>query len=319
MQREKFEDLYTARGFDESLMHSGLALLGELEDYCKDFDCALDEIEPSVLRSFVDLLILEDRNTRDHLLALARYFHIIDNKAIYIWFTGLFGSRGVIPQICSRLPEDSPLKNYNEAPLGMDLKKMPAYTKSFMEQLEASLPEPTYTKALAGNNHCIPREAMLEEKAFFDAAPSLETYLKERHQRKVAELQKHMEENRVWFEQIITPDVVDFVASNQEVLSGLVKDQWLYVTKIPFDTKGFLEAEDDNQRRYHVCHCPFVREGLKTGTLDVNKNWCYCSAGFAKYPFEVIFDQPLDVELLETPLKGDLKCRFRIKLPQELA
>lgn len=87
---------------------------------------------------------------------------------------------------------------------------------------------------------------------------------------------------------------------------------------IPYDTKAWLDAKDPSEKLYFACHCPFVREGLKDGTLDVNKDWCYCSAGFAKYPFEVIFDRTLEVELLETPLKGDIQCRFRIKIPKGL-
>ena len=42
--------------------------------------------------------------------------------------------------------------------------------------------------------------------------PSLDEYLKQRHARKVAELQEHLRHpEKVWFEQIITQDVVDFV------------------------------------------------------------------------------------------------------------
>ncbi len=45
-----------------------------------------------------------------------------------------------------------------------------------------------------------------------------------------------------------------------------------------------------------------------------SKEWCYCSGGYAKYPFEIILEQDLEVKLLETPLDGDHVCRFEIDL-----
>jgi len=42
--------------------------------------------------------------------------------------------------------------------------------------------------------------------------------------------------------------------------------------------------------------------------------WCYCSGGFAKFPFEVIFDRELTVKVISSPLKGDNICRFAIDI-----
>lgn len=66
-------------------------------------------------------------------------------------------------------------------------------------------------------------------------------------------------------------------------------------------------------KKHYTCHYLFVRESLLSEER-INADWCYCSAGFAKFPFEVIFDTKLEVELIETPLKGDDLCRFAIYL-----
>jgi hypothetical protein len=71
-----------------------------------------------------------------------------------------------------------------------------------------------------------------------------------------------MKQNRVWFEQSITPEVLDFVKGNQEVLSARLIDDKLYVTKIPYDTKAYLEAKTDDMKKYYGCHCPFAREAI---------------------------------------------------------
>ncbi len=60
----------------------------------------------------------------------------------------------------------------------------------------------------------------------------------------------------------------------------------------------------------------FARESILTGN-SIDGNWCYCSAGFAKFPFEVILDKQLDVKLLNCALNGDEVCRFEIDLGNE--
>ena len=67
-------------------------------------------------------------------------------------------------------------------------------------------------------------------------------------------------------------------------------------------------------KRDYACHCSFMKENILSEEEDISKQWCYCSAGFAKYPFETILEQELEVKLLNTPLDGDFICRFEIDL-----
>lgn len=322
MQEDKLLSLYEGRGYSKEMTKAAVEVVRELETYAASYDEYIDRISLQVLKNFVSKLIEEDRNTKDNLLAMARYFYVIANHEIYIYFTSLFGSVGVIPQICQRIERlhgEDAFDELDEVPLGLDRGEMPAYTERFMDRLNETFSKDELPAILAGNNHQIPRETMLAEKEMYEKAPSLDVYLKERHLRKVAELTDHMNEGRIWFEQMITQPVVNHVAADQEILSAVREGDSLYVTKIPFNTEGYLNAEDDDVKRYHLCHCPFVREMLREGKSTVDPNWCYCSAGFAKFPFEVIFDQELDVQLLETPLRGDMRCRFRIQLPEHLS
>ena len=115
-------------------------------------------------------------------------------------------------------------------------------------------------------------------------------------------------------EQIITQRVVDLVAKNPEILSAVRRGDTLYVTKIPYDPDAYLATNDSRYRRYYACHCPFVREAILRGETDISANWCYCSGGFVKYPYEVILGKELKVDLLQSVLKGDSVCRFAIHL-----
>jgi hypothetical protein len=68
-------------------------------------------------------------------------------------------------------------------------------------------------------------------------------------------------------------------------------------------------------KRYHTCHCPLARTSIITGGPEVPSEWCYCSGGYGKLPFEVVFGEELEVEILESVLAGDPRCRFAIKMP----
>jgi hypothetical protein len=276
---------------------------------------------PNLIRSYIRLLIDEGRNTMEALLAMARYFYLTGRNEIYIYFTSLLGGIGVIESISSRLADatdaataDRLLGNNATPPLGSDPAEYPAFTKRLMERLEAELPLETVQSVLAGNNHGIPASAFDAEKEHFKGAASLEEYLYGRHKRNVAELQRHCDSKTVWFEQTITQDVVNFVAANQEILSAVKDGDALYVTKIPYDPEKYISETDPHLKRYYACHCPFAREAIKSGSPEISTNWCYCSGGFAKHPFEVLFERTLRVELLQSVLRGDPVCRFAIHL-----
>jgi len=319
MKEKAFRELYGSRGY--SAEETDLAV-----GYVKRMESSLntDVADINMVKEHIDMLIEKGENTIPVLLALARYFYLLDNHEVYIYFTKLFGGLGVMDNIRKRLEfhvnketADKVFENLDSPPLGTPPEKIPEYTEKVIKRLKSTLSPAMYRKVLAGNNHGVPEEAMLAEKKFFEESEDIDTYLKERHERKVAELQQYCDEKKVWFEQEITQEIVDYVKGNQEILSAVREGNKLYVTKIPFDGINFLNTEDPLMKSYYACHCPFARERiLNEYKENVDADWCYCSAGFAKFPFEVILGEELEVELLQSALKDDPICRFAITLPQ---
>jgi hypothetical protein len=320
MKEELLVELYEKR--NDRRVDQAIRLVNDLEQYVNNNGEKLDTISLVMLKRYIQILIDKEENSLENIIAIARYYYVINNKDIYIYFTKLLGGLGVVENIRKRIVkftnEETAVKVFeglDSLPLGTEPEKIPNYTRHLMDSIKQMIPDDLVHKILAGNNHSIPIEAMLDEKKYYDESESLEVYLRERHARKVKELQLYCDEDKVWYEQIITQKVVDFVASNQEILSAKLQDNKLYVTKIPFETEGYLSTVSDTEKRYFACHCPFAREAIRLG-LDIDPDWCYCSAGFAKYPFEVILDKKLDVKVLETPLDGSTICRFEIDLGQ---
>ena len=321
MKKDVFLKLYRDRGIDEAIAQSALMVVSNLEKDFEEQGVCFETVDVDFIKSYIAQMVAKEENTLESFLALARYFHMINRKDIYIYFTKLLGGRGVIENIKDRMIQrvghettDRVFSDLIVPPLGTPIEDVPIFTKVLMEKIESELAPEDFKQVLAGNNHRIPVESMALEKEFYQNSSSLETYLKERHDRKVAELQSYCDRDAVWFEQVITQEVVDFVRANQEILSAVKKDNQLYVTKIPFDTVPFLNAENDMYKNYYACHCPFAREAILNEDQSISKNWCYCSGGFAKFPFEQILGRELTVELLESALDGDGRCRFIIDL-----
>ena len=318
MNKELFTERYQRFDEEDQAIQLSINTILAFEDYlAKDVEeCTIDDI-----RAYMDHLIETKANKLNNVIHIARYFYYVDMKQHYIQMTKYFNSLGVLEHIIDRITrysndetKDNIVAELDLPPFGTDTEELPHYTKRFLEIMNKHVDEKTCNQILAGNNHRIPVSSFDEEKVHYANAASFAEYLKDRHQRKVEELTRYYENNQVWFEQIITPDVIEFVKSNPEVLSGVIEDDKLYITKIPYDINHYLTAETDAMKRYFACHCSFVRENLKEDNLDVPKQWCYCSAGFAKFPFETILGQELDVSLLKTPLDGDPICRFEIDL-----
>ena len=74
-----------------------------------------------------------------------------------------------------------------------------------------------------------------------------------------------------------------------------------------------MKEEDPDKQREYYCHCPRIREMLRTGET-LSAAYCYCGAGFYKKIWEEILQQPVKVEVLESLLKGDSVCKFAIHL-----
>lgn len=281
----------------------------------------LDDVTEEELNQVVQYLVLTQQNTIEHFIMLMRYFKANDLHESFIHLTKYTGSYGVVSSILTKLAKvcdekiTKTILERTEVPvLGTSFEEITKFTERFMELLESELDEGTLKKVLADNHHQIPRESFLKEQIYYEHAATLKDYLSDLHKRNLRELEMFYEQNRVWYEQHITPEVIEYVRSNQEVMSAVLENDALYITKIPYDTMRYLQATDQYDQAYYLCHCPFARESLKLKNVNISKNWCYCSGGFTKYPFDVLFNRDLKVELLASALNLDGSCRFKIDL-----
>jgi hypothetical protein len=100
--------------------------------------------------------------------------------------------------------------------------------------------------------------------------------------------------------------------------AGVKQGHTIIATKIP--KSGYLvqymQEPDPQKKRQYYCHRPRIRDVLEnSGTIS--PTYCYCGAGFYKGIWEEILQKPVEVEVLETILKGDGVCKIAIHLPSD--
>ncbi len=319
---------YLDRGEGEEAARAAVAAVRALEgDLARD-GRTLGSATQDDIAAHVARLVAAGENGAPRLLALARYFRLAGRPDLYVYFTRLFGGRGVLASIRERTAEREGeavaaevFRDVQDPPLGTPPEAMPETVRRLMAGFGRALPPERTRAALCGNHHRIPVDSFRGERERYLAAPSLDAYLADLHVRRVEELARHAADGTVWFEQRITPRVVDFVRREPEILSAVRAEDALYATKIPYDPDGWVAAADPAERRYLACHCPFVREAVRASAEDgapplPPSDWCHCSAGFEKVLFDTILGADLSVEVLASVLLGDDRCRFRIRLPE---
>jgi hypothetical protein len=322
MKKQEFVEYLKKRQQDEDAIDSAVADVSDFEMYLAGAGKSLEQVEVDDIRGYLSGLIAEERNTWDRLVALARYLYITGENEAYIYFTAVLNGREVLPSISRRLAEiageetrRAVFEGVELPPLGCAPEAFPPVTALLMERLMALGPE-TCHRVLAGNHHGIPVESFNKHKKWYEEAGSLDAFLKRMHDEAVAELDEYAKSGRVWYETVITPETVEYVRSNQEVLSAVRRGEYLYMTKFPYAPAEFLKADDPVLKRYYSCHCPLARSSILKGEPDIPLDWCYCSGGFNKLKFDVIFGEPTRVEVLESVLAGDPRCRFRVRIPE---
>ena len=267
-------------------------------------------------------LIHEKQNTHDNYLALARYGLFIQNNDVYVAFLELLdgeeAQRNLYIKVGDHFGEnlrDNVFANIGLAPLGLPTPKKPAYMQPIIDRLEKEVGYEACRALLTDSLRDLPDQNYFPAIDRYIASKTVDTYLQAKKGNFVAELEACLRDGKPFFSQEITQEVIDFVRSDPEIGGGIRDGQIIYESKIPYMTRMYLDETDETLRRYYYCHCPWAREAIKHDG-QVSPTFCNCSAGFHKKSWEVIFGQKLKVDVLETVLQNDTRCRFAIHLPE---
>jgi hypothetical protein len=323
MDKEGFRRFLLERQIAEDKIEPSVLIVDRFEHFMKESDQAERSPGADDIRAFSALLMREKLNTYDHYLALARYGLFVKNNEMYVAVVELLDGSEALENLHKKLGEtvgeqkrDEVFRDIDLPPLGTPSTQKPRITQTVMERLERIVDPETSKGILSDSLRDLRDEAYLEEKEKYLECGSLDAYLERRGQEFIAQLEQIKSEGGLYFTQEITDEVIDFVRNHPEIRQGVRDGHVLYEIKIPYMTREYLAETDAQMKRYYYCHCPWVRESLKSGRVSVSPRFCQCSVGFHKKSWEVIFGQPLEGEIVESVLQGDPWCKIAIHLPE---
>jgi hypothetical protein len=254
---------------------------------------------------------------------LARYGLLIKNNAVYVAIVELLDGAEAQPNLYKKVGElygesvrDEAFAGIGVSPLGLPSPDKPFDMFPVLDRLIGKVGFEATEQLLSACLRDLPDEYFIDERARYCKSADIDDYLRNKHQEFVEQLQKCQREGVLFFSQEITDEVIEFVRNRPETECGVRDGNLLYITKIPYNAKQYLAETDPNLKRFYACHCPWAREAIKKGNLRLNAIFCNCSGGFSKKPWEVIFGQTLQVQMLESALNGDYRCRFAVHLPE---
>jgi hypothetical protein len=319
MDEQGFRTNLISRNVPEDRLAPALALAARFDDFLSGKPATAE-----TAWAFSKILIEEGRNTEDNCITLIRYCRFIQNHDMYVALMELVDGGEVGGNLYRKVGKHFGKQLRQEifagigvAPYGTPTPKKPAYLQPVIERLESKIGKDACADFLSAGLRTLPNRYFLEERRKYKQAADIDEYLRQRKEGFVAQLEACLRESRPFFVQEITEEVIAFVRSDPEIGGGRREGNIIYETKIPYMTQKYLAETDPTLRRYYYCHCPWAREAIKNGDVRLAETFCNCSGGFHKKTFEVIFKQPLKVEVLESALKGDDRCRFAIHLPSE--
>jgi hypothetical protein len=326
LDEEGFKGFLAKRKLRGETVQAHIRMVKRFEAFLKkkDKNKDLGKATPHDMEIFVVLLTKSRLNTEDNLIALLRYAYFTANRDLAVALLELIDGSQVLQNLSNKVKKMVGESKHKEVfggielpPLGTHSRDKPRTTKEVMERLEAKLDEKSCKEALSSGLHGpIPDAVFMSDKRKFQNSKSLNDFLKKRHEEYVRELEEHMKNKTLYFTQEIDEEVVEYVRDTPTCQNGVKEGDVIIVTKIPYMAKKYLHEKDPRMKRYYACHCTWVREAIKTDT-EISPNFCYCSAGFEKRPWDVVFGQPVKADVIETVLKGDMTCKFAIHIPKE--
>ena len=326
MDKEGFRQLLQERSIPEEKIEAFICVAEKFEGFVKATRRPGSDGPPTAddIRAFSAALVQEKLNTYDNYRALILYGRFLKNHGVFVAAVELLDGAEVLESLYEKVGQSVGDQRRDEIFRGIELPLLgtpstqkPKVTQAMMERLEQTVDPETCQRILSSGLRRLNAEWFQEARKKYLECDSLDQFLDRKGGDFVAQLEQIKRDGELYFTQEITDEVIDFVQSHPEIRQGVREGDILYEIKIPYMAREYLAETDERMKGYYYCHCPWVRESLRAGDVRVSPTFCHCSAGFTKKYWEVVLDQPLEAEIVESVLQGDLWCKIAVHLPAQ--
>lgn len=320
LQEEKFREYLKKRKVDQSLIEKYIESVKGFDAFLKN-KFNVSKIDKSLLyqtRHYVQSLKMNEEEKISFLNVLKSYGVAANAERIVGNTNRLLGQGGWLSRLSETLDEhvgEETRTKIMEA--GGQIKhsstanKKIKWIKCMMDCLEANVDEETCKNILQNNLHYKnPKTpAYMKLKKMYEKS-GIDTVLEFLHNKWKTRVGDRYGNDSPEYE---------FVANDPTIEAGKREGNIIYVSKIPFKLREYLNAKNDKDKRYHYCHCGWIKASIpKSDEEQISSTFCNCSGGWHKIPFETIFGRTLRVEVVKSVLKGDDICTFAIHIPEEI-
>jgi predicted hydrocarbon binding protein len=181
------------------------------------------------------------------------------------------------------------------------------WSKRAMERLDSLVDEKRRKAVMTGCSCQYPKADLQEMRKTYEATGDVDLV----HQMLQEQFEAFLKDSLQ-----LSDELIEEIVGRGWGAAGVKRDNTIIATKIP--KSGYLveymKQTDPEKKRQYYCHCPRVRDVLKTSE-SISATYCYCGAGFYKGIWEEILQAPVEVDVLESVLKGDEVCTIAIHLP----
>lgn len=299
--------------------------LTEFNKFLKKNNYNVDSIPTGEIVNYAESLVENNSDlVLDLLEALFNYANFIKKYDYIIEIIDISESYNAMDNFYQRIGEqhgetirDEIFKNISIPLLGTHPEKKPEFTKMVLRRLEERIGKEKTIELLKPCLHGRPGDIKKDREDFL-RINDIDEFLKVKKQELIVRLEKHQKEGTLEFAQYIDDEVLEFIKNTPSISPGIREGNKIITTKMPYQTKKHIQAKDKKLKGFYSCYCPWIRGAIKNGTnQEVFSQFCYCSAGYTKKYWDVIFDQPTEVEPIETPLTGGILCKFAVYIPKE--
>ncbi len=187
----------------------------------------------------------------------------------------------------------------------------------FMERFNAAADKQIVKYVLGKVRHGLkPAQSAWAREKFLHIG-DLDAFIAQQIEQGIQDFENMLKENKDFYGQPITEEVVEFVKANPTMLSGLRSGNKLYLSAFPAHMLEYIHAADTRMKRYYACHCPFAKESILSESL-VSPALCNCSLGHVMNFWEAVFDTELEGEVLTSALNGDDMCSYVVTIPDNI-
>ncbi len=326
MNEIEFKNYLVENEIESQLITEYIQQIRNYEKFLSKENLTLEISLPKKIMDYSDYLVLHDENSvLNFLRAIMHYANysdrpefitrIIDISESYNAMDNLYLS---VAEVYGEPLRDEIFQDLTIPQLGVHPEKKPEFTKVVLKRLEEKVGTEKTIDLLSPCLHGRPPDDIEGDKKLLKEL-GIDGFLEKMHKDLVSRLEKHKNEGTLEFAQKIDDDIVQYVRENQGIAQGIRKENIIYVSKLPYQMREFLDAKDDQMKKFFICYCPWIRGALKNGNEnEITKNFCHCSAGWYKLYWEQIFERPIEVKPIKTALNGDMECKFAIHLPDDL-